>query len=319
MTSTLSDQQLIEQLPYTITETSYDQFGEKIKGKVRDSYVNGDTRILVTTDRLSCFDRVVTSIPLKGQVLNQLAVEWFSITSDIVANHLKEVPHPNVMVSHNCEVLPVEVVVRGYLAGSAWRDYEAGRPVSGVQLPEGLSASQKLPEPILTPSTKAEVGDHDEPISEQDLLARGLVAPELWQQIREVALALFQRGQEFVAARGLILADTKYEFGLYQGKLVLVDEIHTLDSSRYWIAETYADRLAKGEAPEMLDKEPTRQWLLSQGFQGDGPIPDFSDEHRIAIARHYIDSYELVLGKAFIPGLGDTSAAIQASLEQIAL
>lgn len=310
----ISDNDLFTQLDFVLEETHFESIGERYEGKVRDTYRCGDERILITTDRLSCFDRVVTSVPFKGQVLNQLAVHWFGLTEHIVPNHLIEVPDPNVMRVRNCQIVPVEVVVRGYLAGSAWRDYAAGRPVSGVVLPSGMRFGDELPEPTLTPSTKAAKGLHDEPVSEQEIVARGMVEPSVWGAIREAALALFDLGQQESAARGLVLVDTKYEFGLIDGELVLADEIHTLDSSRYWVAETLADRLKRGEDPEMLDKEPTRQWLLHQGFKGDGPIPNFTAAHRVDIARHYIDCFERISASPFEGRVGPVLPRISAAL-----
>lgn len=312
----VQDSELFKQLPFVLTGTSFDFLGERYAGKVRDNYSRGDRRIIVTTDRLSCFDQVVTAVPFKGQVLNQLAVYWFNRTSDIVSNHIIDVPDPNVLVVKSCEVLPVEVVVRAYLAGSAWRDYEAGRAVSGVKLPPGLKISQKLPECLITPSTKAPQGSHDEPISEEEILSSGLVERRLWQQIREASLALFARAAAEVEKRGLLLVDTKYEFGLRDGALILVDEIHTLDSSRYWVAGTYQQKFGAGEPPEMLDKEPVRQWLLKQGYKGDGPIPHFSDEYRVQIARHYVDSYQRISGLPFEPSAGDALERIAGRLRE---
>ena len=310
----LTDAELKAQLPFVLAETHLDFLGHKYEGKVRDNYTRGDVRFLITSDRLSCFDVVVTCVPFKGQVLNELAWNWFKLTGDIVANHVVDVPDPNVMVVQNCEILPVEVVVRAYLTGSAWRDYQEGKAISGIQLPAGLKASQILPGPIITPSTKAPRGSHDEPISEAEILSRGLVEKKLWQQVRECALALFQRGSDQARKHGLILVDTKYEFGLRGGKLVLADEIHTLDSSRYWIQPSYQERFEKGEAPQMLDKEPTRQWLLSQGYKGSGVVPTFTDEHRAQIARHYTDSFEKISGLKFQGQVGQIHDRIERNL-----
>lgn len=310
----ISDNDLFTQLDFVLEATHFESIGERYEGKVRDTYRRGDERILITTDRLSCFDRVVTSVPFKGQVLNQLAVHWFGLTEHIVPNHLIEVPDPNVMRVRNCQIVPVEVVVRGYLAGSAWRDYAAGRPVSGVVFPPGMRFGDELPEPTLTPSTKAVKGLHDEPVSEQEIVARGMVESGVWGAIREAALALFDLGQRESAARGLVLVDTKYEFGLIDGELVLADEIHTLDSSRYWVAGTLGPRLDRGEDPEMLDKEPTRQWLLQQGFKGDGTIPDFTAAHRVDIARHYIDCFERISARSFGGQVGPVLPRIAAAL-----
>ncbi len=310
----MTDHDLLTQLEFVLEATHFDVLGERYEGKVRDTYRCGEERFLVTTDRLSCFDRVVTSVPFKGQVLNELAVHWFGLTEHIVRNHLLEIPDPNVMRVRNCAILPIEVVVRGRLAGSAWRDYTAGKAVSGVIFPPGMRFGDELPEPTLTPSTKAAKGLHDEPVSEQEIVARGVVEPRIWGEIRETARALFALGQRESAARGLVLVDTKYEFGMVDGKLVLADEIHTLDSSRYWVHAGLADRLARGEDPEMLDKEPTRQWLLKQGFKGDGPIPEFTSEHRVGIAHHYISCFERIAGKTFTGSVGPVLPRIEAAL-----
>ncbi|MCB0339184.1 MAG: phosphoribosylaminoimidazolesuccinocarboxamide synthase [Bdellovibrionales bacterium] len=292
---------LLESLPNVVATTDFGFLGERYEGKVRDSYIKDDIRYLITTDRLSCFDVVVTTVPFKGQTLNQMAVEWFKLAGDIIENHLVDVPDPNVMVVKNCEILPIEVVIRGYLTGSAWRDYQDGKAISGVTLPPGLKASQRFETPLLTPSTKAAKGDHDEPISEKEIISQQIVPAKLWEQVRETAFALFKLGQERAREQGLLLVDTKYEFGLYKGKLVLADEIHTMDSSRYWISQGYEEAFAAGNAPKMLDKEPTRQWLLSQGYKGEGKIPEFTDKHRIEISQHYIKSFELITGSKFKP------------------
>ena len=312
----LSDNDLELQLQHVLRQTDFGFLGEPYIGKVRDCYVRGDVRILITSDRLSCFDVVVTSVPFKGQVLNQLAEHWFGLARGIIANHIIDVPDPNVMVVRNCEILPVEVVVRGYLTGSAWRDYEAGRAVSGVELPPGMRASQELPEVIITPSTKAAKGSHDLPVSEEEIVSSGLVSRRRWDEVRQAALALFALGQSKARENGLILVDTKYEFGVLGDALVLADEVHTLDSSRYWVAANYAERFEAGQPPEMLDKEPTRQWLLERGFKGDGPIPEFTAGHRVAIARHYISSFERISGKAFAGAAGPVAPRIESSLRK---
>jgi phosphoribosylaminoimidazole-succinocarboxamide synthase len=312
----IEDKVIRDQLKFVLEGSNFPDLGKKYEGKVRDSYTKGDKRFLITTDRLSCFDKVVTSIPFKGQVLQALAVNWFKVSADIIANHIIDIPDPNVMLVKNCEILPVEVVVRAYLTGSAWRDYEKGNKISGVSLPAGMKPSQRLPQVILTPSTKAEQGQHDMPISENEIVSSGIVKAELWQQVKEAALALFALGEEAANLRGLILVDTKYEFGLYKGNLILADEIHTLDSSRYWEKNSYQEKFEKGETPEMLDKEPMRQWLISQGFMGDGPIPVFSDDKRIEITKHYIHSYERISGETFHSEAGPVASRIAANLSQ---
>lgn len=312
----VSDQVLHQQLAHTLTDTDFTFLGEKYSGKVRDCYGRGNERILITSDRLSCFDVVVASIPFKGQVLTELAGYWFERTKHIVANHVIDIPDPNVIIGRNCQILPIEVVVRQYLAGSAGRDYEAGRAISGIKLPPGLKAHQRLPELIVTPSTKAPRGDHDLPISAAEIVSRGIISAARWDEIRSAALALFSFAAKEVESRGLLMVDTKYEFGLIGDELVLADEVHTLDCSRFWIASSYPERFASGETPEMLDKEPIRQWLLNQGYSGNGPIPEFTSERRVEIARHYLDSFRLITGKELEPQAGDPRLRIEQRLRE---
>lgn len=297
----LSNAVIADEIPYLIRTTSFPALGERYEGKVRDCYQQADILILIATDRLSAFDRVITAVPFKGQVLTRLAEIWFHKTSHIIENHLIDVPDPNVMVVRSCEIVPIEVVVRGFLTGSAWRDYEKGNPVSGIVLPPNLRHGERLETPILTPSTKAEKGSHDMPISEEEIVHSKLVSPVIWDEIREKALALFMLGQKEAAKNGLLLVDTKYEFGLHGDSLILADEIHTLDSSRYWKMSSYESCLTAGAPFEMLDKEPIRQWLLAQGFQGDGTIPSISDAYLFEICRHYTDSFGEISGTPFVP------------------
>ena len=282
-------------------------------GKVRVSYAlpadeHGGRRLFVTTDRLSAFDRVIAGVPFKGQVLNQLAAWWFERTADIVPNHVLEVPDPNVLVARSAQPLPVEVVVRGYITGvtstSLWQQYADGaRTIYGHPFPDGLRKNTALPYALVTPTTKAEHGGHDEPVTVAEVVEHGLVAPKLWGQTVEAALLLFARGQEVAARAGLILADTKYEFGLdEQGSLMLIDEMHTPDSSRYWVAETYEARLAAGEEPESLDKEVVRRALLATGYRGDGPPPTLPDDVWQQTSARYIDAFERLTGTTFQPG-----------------
>ncbi len=312
----ISDAEIKNQLPHVLAATHFDFLGQRYEGKVRDNYSSNGTRYIITSDRLSAFDVVVTTIPYKGQVLNHLANFWFKRTAQIVPNHIIDIPDPNVLVVKSCEILPIEVVLRAYISGSAWRDYQAGKDVSGVKLPAGLKASQKLPEVIITPSIKAPRGEHDQPISSEEILKRGLIPKKLWDEICNIALALFSEGAKHAQQRGLILVDTKYEFGIYQGKLILADEIHTLDSSRYWIASTYEQRFSAGESPEMLDKEPTRQWLLSQGYQGHGSIPEFTDDHRVAISKRYLESAYKITGLDLDAKVGPALARVESALRR---
>ncbi len=295
-----------------IDKTNLTGFGDKYEGKVRDNYSQDKQRIIIATDRLSCFDKVVTTIPYKGRALSQLALWWFKQTENVIPNHLIAAPHPNAVVVKNCQILPVEVVMRSYLTGSAWRDYEAGNPVSGIRFPSGMKMNEKLPEVMVTPSTKAEIGTHDMPISEDQILEQGLVTEAQWSAIKQAAFKLFAIGQEACKKQGLIFVDTKYEFGLYDGEVILADEIHTMDSSRFWVAESYQDNFEKGLPQQMLDKEPVRQWLLSQGFKGDGEIPFFSDEYRLELAEHYLKSYRMITGQSL--DLSD-AASLEESLQ----
>lgn len=316
------DRKIIEaQLGKTFESIDLPFLGDKIEGKVRDCYVCGDRRVLITSDRLSAFDVVLTTIPFKGQVLNDMADYWFKQTQNIVENHIIERPHPNVFIAKQVDVLPVEVVVRGYLAGSAWRDYEAGRLVSGIKFPAGMQKSERFSTPIITPSTKADFGEHDEPISSEEVVQTGLVAPDIWEQVRKCALELFACGTQLASQRGLILVDTKYEFGLLhergssRPKIILADEIHTSDSSRYWIAETYLDAYEAGQDPVMLDKEFVRRELLSKGYAGEGDPPFINDAFRVDTAERYIEACERITGVPFKPIPGDPSDAIREQLK----
>ena len=282
---------------------------DRREGKVRISYaLSDDRRLFVTTDRLSAFDRVIEGVPYKGQVLNQLAAWWFANTADIVPNHLVDVPDPNLLVAYTAAPLPVEVVVRGYITGvtstSLWRQYADGqRTIYGYRFGEGLQKNTALPSAIVTPTTKAEAGAHDEPITCADVVDKGLVTASLWRQVHDAALAVFARGQAVAASAGLILADTKYEFGLApDGTVMLIDEMHTPDSSRYWVAAGYAERLECGDEPESLDKEVVRRALLDAGYRGEGAPPELHPDVWSATAARYIDAYERLTGSAFEPG-----------------
>jgi len=278
-------------------------------GKVRTSYSYGaDRRLFVTTDRLSAFDRVLAGVPYKGQVLNQLAAWWFHETRDIIANHVIDVPDPNVLVARAATPLPVEVVVRSYLTGvtdtSMWRRYESGqRTIDGHVLPERMRKNTPFPGAIVTPTTKGSDGHHDVPLSCDDVVRRDLVAANRWRDVQDAALAVFARGQALAAEAGLVLADTKYEFGYDDEKrLLLIDEVHTPDSSRYWIAATYDERLAAGEEPESLDKEFVRLAFAATGYRGDGEPPALPDDVWAATSTRYIESYERLTGEPFHHG-----------------
>ena len=289
--------------------------GRHYKGKVRDLFIGDKEIVMITTDRLSAFDRVLTSIPCKGAMLNAIAVHAFEQTADICPNHLIDVPHPNVLRVRKADALPIEIIVRRHVTGSLWRDVEADRHgVYEVEIPADIKKDQRLDEPIITPSTKAEVGVHDEPISRRVILERGLVSPEVLDQAYDVARKLFARGEELAAAQGLILVDTKYEMGLVDGQLVVIDEIHTADSSRYWIADEFEARFAAGEPQAMLDKENIRQWLIGQGYMGDGPIPEFPDEVRLSLAEVYARLHHRLLGRPFVPPAQDVTATLYDAL-----
>ncbi|NJP07131.1 MAG: phosphoribosylaminoimidazolesuccinocarboxamide synthase [Chloroflexaceae bacterium] len=299
----LYDNQLQAAITTALQQVDLPGWSLQQSGKVRDSYTSQGQRILITTDRVSAFDRVLGVIPYKGQVLNQLSAWWFEQTRDIIANHVIAVPDPNVTVACEATPLPVEVVVRGYITGvtstSLWQLYAQGeRQPYGIPLPDGLRKNDPLPMPIITPTTKATAGGHDERLTAAEILSRGLVAPDLWEQVRTAALALFGRGQQLAQRAGLILVDTKYEFGLYQGQLLLIDEVHTPDSSRFWTQASYA---AGGE-PEHLDKEYLRTWFVQQGYRGDGSPPTMPATFIAEVAARYIMAYEQLTGQPFVPG-----------------
>lgn len=298
---------ITEALEHCITETSLSEFKAPYKGKVREVYeLSSDTLGIVVTDRISAFDFIMRqAIPFKGQILNQLAQFSFDTVSDIVPIHILDVPHPNVTIAKKCSPVPIEVVIRGYLTGHAWRTYKSGlRELCGVSLPEGMKEHQKFTKPILTPATKATEG-HDEDISEVDILSRGIVSEELWEEIRTVAFKLFARGTEVAAKQGLILVDTKYEFGLFNGELTLIDEVHTTDSSRYFYKEGYEKRQANNEGQKQLSKEFLREWLMENDFQGlEGQVlPDLPDSFRLEVFKRYSELFEMLTGRAFVPTL----------------
>ena len=266
--------------------------------------INGEKLVMVATDRISAFDVVLPKgIPFKGQMLNQIAAKFLDATTDICPNWKMATPDPMVTVGVMCEGFPVEMIVRGYLCGSAWRAYKSGvREICGVKLPEGMKENQKFPEPIITPTTKAEIGEHDADISKEEILAKGLATPEEYAILEKYTMALFKRGTEIAAERGLILVDTKYEFGKHNGTIYLMDEIHTPDSSRYFYSEGYEERFAKGEPQKQLSKEFVREWLMDNGFQGkEGQQgPEMSDEIVTSISERYIELYEHITGEKFV-------------------
>lgn len=282
-------------------------------GKVRDVYNLGDRLVMVATDRISAFDVVLPEgIPFKGQVLNQIAAKFLDATADICPNWKRATPDPMVTVGVACEGFPIEMIVRGYLCGSAWRAYRSGvREICGVQLPEGMRENEKFPQPIVTPTTKAEIGEHDADISKAEILERGLATPDEYETLERYALALFARGTEIAASRGLILVDTKYEFGKHNGEICLMDEIHTPDSSRYFYAEGYAERFAAGEPQRQLSKEFVREWLMENGFQGKAgqTVPTMTPAIVESIAERYIELYEHITGERFVRTADEDAAA----------
>ena len=292
----------------TIIDTNFNFPNQKsvYKGKVREVYnINDDLLVMVATDRLSAFDVVMPKgIPFKGQILNQIATSMMKATEDLVPNWLIATPDPNVAVGHLCEPYKVEMVIRGYMSGHAAREYKAGkRLLCGVEMPERMKENDKFPEPIITPATKAEMGDHDEDISREDILKRGIVSEEDYLVLEDYTRKLFQRGTEIAASRGLILVDTKYEFGKTQdGKIVLIDEIHTPDSSRYFYTDGYQERQDKGEQQKQLSKEFVRQWLISNGFQGlkGQTVPEMSDDYIESVSERYIELFENITGETFV-------------------
>ncbi|MFW9998738.1 MAG: phosphoribosylaminoimidazolesuccinocarboxamide synthase [Candidatus Hodarchaeota archaeon] len=310
-----------EQLNYTLNETNIPNLGKLYRGKVRDNYIKQDTRIIIATDRLSAFDRVITTIPFKGQMLNQVSSFWFEKTKEIVKNHIIDIPDPNVAVVHQCKTILVEVIARGYLTGSMWRDYNKGKPTSGIMPPRGMQKNQKFDEIILTPSTKAESG-HDIYLSREEILEKEMVEKDVYEKMEEAAIKLFKFGQNFCEKNGLILVDTKYEFGLKDGELMVIDEIHTQDSSRFWILETYEEKFQKGDVPDILDKEIFRKWLMDTypeifpDIKPDEKIPPISEDIKIELAKRYMRSYEKITGLEFKAEISDVQKRIYKNLKK---
>ncbi|MCH5305065.1 MAG: phosphoribosylaminoimidazolesuccinocarboxamide synthase [Rikenella sp.] len=303
------------------TDMQFDGQRSLYEGKVRDVYnIDDKYLVMVVSDRISAFDVVLPKgIPFKGQVLNQIAAKALDATADICPNWKIASPDPMVTVGHKCEPFAVEMIVRGYLTGSSWRDYRAGaRSICGVPLPEGMREHQKFPEPIITPTTKAELGLHDENISKEDIIARGLVSAEDYAVLERYAMQLFERGTEIAARHGLILVDTKYEFGKKDGEIYLIDEVHTPDSSRYFYAEGYRERFDRGEQQRQLSKEFVREWLMEHGFQGrpGEVVPELSDEFVASVSDRYIELYEHITGERFDrTTAAESEAAIQERIE----
>jgi phosphoribosylaminoimidazole-succinocarboxamide synthase len=316
---------LAAQLDNVLMDATISELPNHYRGKVRDNYDLPDgRRIIIATDRLSAFDRILTAIPCKGQVLTQIARFWFDATHEVCPNHVIDYPDPNVVVCQRLDILPVEIVVRDYLTGttgtSIWPMYKAGRrKIYGIRFPDGLRENQKLPSTIITPTTKAFDGGHDEPLTPEEIISRGLLTPEQWVNVSKMARALFARGCEIARGRGLILVDTKYEFGLDRaGRIVLADEIHTPDSSRYWIKDSYERRFAAGDPPETLDKDFVRRWVAARCDPYRDPIPQIPSEVILETARIYIDAYETITSQPFEMPPADVPvlARIRANLAQ---
>lgn len=311
---------LFEALQHPLVETDFPTLGRKYRGKVRDCYTTGSRRVLIVTDRISAFDRSLGVLPLKGQLLNHVASWWFEQTKHEVPNHVLSAPDPNVLIAKQCEPLPVEMVMRAYLTGttstSIWVHYEAGtRTFCGHRLPDGLRRHERLPEPILTPSTKAAHGSHDVSASRDEILQQTGMSAEDFDAAADLAQRLFSIGQRICKERGLLLVDTKYEFGkTADGQLVVIDEIHTPDSSRFWFEESYQERFEAGQDPESFDKDHVRRYLAARGFRGDGPIPEIPDEVRIEATLRYKKAIEQITGQEFVFDLREPLARIKGNL-----
>lgn len=303
----IDDDVIKQHLDKTLDRTSFEGLGARYEGKVRDNYSKGDRRFIVVTDRISAFDRILGTIPFKGQVLNRLAAWWFDKTKDVAKSHFVRVPDPNVLECIECTPLPVEMVVRAYITGSTstsmWTHYEAGERVfCGHVLPEGLKKNQRLERALLTPATKAPKGEHDVSASRDEILAKGDVSAKDFDAAADMVMKLFAAGQAICAQRGLILVDTKYELGKTKdGEIVVIDEIHTPDSSRFWLAATYEERFASGLDPEPLDKDFVRRYYTALGYRGDGEPPELPPEVRVGAAKRYVEAFEKITGESFVP------------------
>lgn len=320
----IQSRRILSALPLVLQTIEIPGFGKKYQGKVRDFYRVDGKRILITTDRQSAFDVILGNIPFKGAVLNLLASYWFDKTKHIVPNHKIFVPHPNVLIAHECTPIPVEMIVRGYISGvtktSIWYSYERReRTIYGIKFPEGLKKNQKLATPVITPTTHPLAGStgHDERLTREEIINKKIVSKKLYEEMERISLALFDYGSKLCSKNGLILVDTKYEFGLYKGKLMLIDEIHTPDSSRFWMAKTYVNRFRKGLEPENFDKEFLRLWYAKRGYKGDGAPPPMDRELIIATAKRYIGVYEKITGKKFVAYRYPANKEVLQSIESI--
>ena len=309
-----------KQLIYTLDEFKIEEnIGEHYRGKVRDNYYMDNEILMITSDRVSAFDHVLGTIPFKGQILTEIANFWFDKTKDVVPNHIISNPDPQVLIAKKAKTLPVEIIIRQYITGSLWREYSSGiNGQYGFMLDEGFQENQKFDTPIITPSTKADYGEHDEPISREKIIT-DLVPEDIYSKAEKYAIELFRIGQEWADKMGLILVDTKYEFGIYNDELIVIDEIHTPDSSRYWIKDTYQENYEKGLSQNMLDKENIRQWLIKQGFKGEGTPPKLTDDIRVLLSEKYIELYKKLTGKDFIPYKGDVKNRILNNLKKASI
>ena len=307
-----------EQLKNTLSEIDLPNFGEKYIGKVRDNFHFEDKICMVTSDRVSAFDHVLGTIPFKGQILTEIANFWFDKTKDIVPNHIISTPDPQVLIVKKAQTLPVEIIIRGYITGSLWRDYCDGKGDQyGFPMPKNLKKDQKFDAPIITPTTKEDYGLHDQPISKEEIIKSNLVDKDIYEMAEKYALQLFEAGQKWASNQGLILVDTKYEFGIYNNELIVIDEIHTPDSSRYWVKEFYQELFEVGQNQKMLDKENIRQWLIEHNFSGEGTPPELSDEIRTHLSEQYMILYKKLTGQDFQESLGDVKSRIVDNLKTL--
>lgn len=300
----VTDEQIIKAIPHTLKTIDIPELGNKKQGKVRDMYEKDGKLIIITTDRQSAFDVILGHIPYKGAVLNLVSAFWFKNTKDIVDNHVISVPDPNVLISKKCKGIPIEMIIRGYISGSTntsiWYSYNKGeRHIYGLNFPEGLKKNQKLPKPVITPTTHADYGGHDQRLTREEILKGNIISPEIYKQMEEITYALYKRGNEIANKAGLILVDTKYEFGLVDGKLILMDEMHTPDGSRFWIKDTYKERFEKGKEPENFDKEFIRLWYAQRIDPYKDKIPAMPQDLVVAASKRYIEIYERLTGQKF--------------------
>jgi len=305
-----------DQLKHTLKKFDLELGESHYSGKVRENYYLDDKIVMVTTDRVSAFDHILGTIPFKGEVLTQIAKFWFDKTKHIAPNHYIDDPDPQVLLTLKAKPLPIEIIIRGYITGSLWRDYSNGiNDQYGFKIPDNMKKDQKFDTPIITPTTKAEYGEHDEAISKEEIVS-GLVDKNIYEKAEEYAMKLFLEGQKWANERGLILVDTKYEFGMVGDELYVIDEIHTPDSSRYWIANEYEQRFASGDSQLMLDKENIRQWLIEKGFSGEGTPPELSDNIRTLLSEKYMELYKVLTGLDFNPSIGDVNSRIIKNLKE---